>query len=60
MLNPGACEITDWCMPPKDHCYYKEMVALIMAARISGQPFLFSPEGCAKNMRTIVHVVSDK
>ena len=60
MVNPDSCERNDWYMLPKDHPYYKEMVALIMAAHLSGQPLLFGLEGCAQNMPTIAHVVSEK
>jgi len=60
MVNPDACDRTDWYMLPKDHPYYKEMVALIMAAHLSGQPLLFGLEGCAQNMPVIAHVVSEK
>ncbi|QKY11978.1 hypothetical protein [Janthinobacterium lividum] len=60
MVNPDICDRTDWYILPKDHPYYKEMVALIMAAHLSGQPLLFGLEGCAQNMPVIAHVVSEK
>lgn len=60
MINPDACERTDWYILPKDHPYYKEMVALIMSAHLVGQPLVFGVEGCAQGIPTIQHIISTK
>lgn len=60
MINPDACERSDWYMLSKDHPYYKEMVALIMSAHLVGQPLAFGIQGCAQSLPTVQHVLSIK
>lgn len=60
MLNPDACERSDWYILPKDHLYYKEMVALIMSSHLVDQPLQLGLEGCAQGMPAIQHVLSTK
>lgn len=60
MINPDACQRSDWYILPTDHPYYKEMVALVMSAHLVGQPLTFGVEGCAQGLPTIQHIISTK
>lgn len=60
MVNPDNCERSEYYILQKDHPYYKEITALIMAAHFSSQPLIFFVQGCAQGIPAIQHVVSYK
>lgn len=58
MRNPDACERSDFYILAKDHPYYKELVALIMASHLARQPIMFNVDGCFEGFPVIQHVIS--
>lgn len=60
MINSDSCARSDWYILEKTHPYYKEIVALVMASHLNGQPLAFGVEGCVQGMPAIQHVVSNK
>jgi hypothetical protein len=60
MINPDACERNDWYILPKEHPYYKEMLALIMSSHLADHSLAFGVEGCAQGIPTIQHILSTK
>lgn len=46
MMDPDACGSTAYIILPDNHAHYKDIYALLLAAKLSGQSVTINVSGC--------------
>ena len=58
MISYPSCPRDDQYFLEKNHPFFDQVYALLMAAQVSGQPIQFQVDGCADGFPRILHVYS--